>query len=476
MHLKAKQVSAFCSLETGFQMTTIRRQAVIYIVPIILGGFMILAARLPAWQAASLLLPALYVVYRFHIFYRNHMNEEKKTAEQFPSPAKEEGPLNRRMIDLLALAIEAKDQTTHEHLERVEVYAVAVGQELGLDHDELEALRASALLHDIGKLAVPEYIISKPGKLTPAEFEKMKAHTVVGAEIVESIHLPYEVAPIVRSHHERWDGAGYPDGLAGEQIPIGARVLSAVDCLDALASDRQYRRALPLDQAIKIVEAEAGKAFDPKVVAILVRRYVELEHLATCGQSHEKARLSRSLKIMRGGAPAAGFEPASGLDPASASLVNFHYSLAETQAQPGLSALLVSVRERVPCDVMALYRRCGDMLLLERVEGEEYRSFASREIPLGTGLSGWVAENARSIVNGNPSVEPGYLNNAAKFGELRSALAIPLEARGSVVGVLSLYRRDYETFTLEDLSKLLSFSSIAGCALDSSARAKAQHA
>src|ERR1700722_11245872 len=107
MHLKAKQVSAFCSLETGFQMTTIRRPAVIYIVPIILGGFMILAARLPAWQAASLLLPALYVVYRFHIFYRNHMNEEKKTAEQFPSPAKEEGPLNRRMIDLLALAIEA---------------------------------------------------------------------------------------------------------------------------------------------------------------------------------------------------------------------------------------------------------------------------------------------------------------------------------------------------------------------------------
>ena len=111
-------------------------------------------------------------------------------------------------------------------------------------------MTAAAVLHDIGKLAVPESIISKPGKLTRSEFEKMKIHPVVGAEILERVEFPYPVVPIVRSHHEKWDGSGYPYGLRGEEIPIGARILSAVDCLDALASDRQYRRALPLDEAM----------------------------------------------------------------------------------------------------------------------------------------------------------------------------------------------------------------------------------
>ena len=125
-----------------------------------------------------------------------------------------------------------------------------VAKELDLKEDEIEALRAAALLHDIGKLAVPEHIINKPGRLTPEEFEKMKIHPVVGAEILERVRFPYPVVPIVRAHHEKWDGTGYPLGLRGTEIPIGARILSTVDYLDALASDRQYRRSLPLDQAM----------------------------------------------------------------------------------------------------------------------------------------------------------------------------------------------------------------------------------
>src|SRR5258706_3580486 len=148
---------------------------------------------------------------------------------------------------------------------------------MGLDPDELEALRAAALLHDIGKLAVPEHIISKPGRLTPEEFEKMKIHPVVGAEILERVQFPYPVVPIVRAHHEKWDGTGYPYSLSGAAIPIGARILAVVDCLDALASDRQYRRAMPLDEAMRVVQSESGKAFDPQVVDLLARRYVELE-------------------------------------------------------------------------------------------------------------------------------------------------------------------------------------------------------
>src|SRR6267142_2687253 len=185
--------------------------------------------------------------------------------------------LHLRTIEALALAIEAKDHTTHDHLRRVRIYAMEVAKDLGLSASEMQALRAAALLHDIGKLAVPEQIISKPGKLTPEEFEKIKIHPVVGAEILESVQFPYPVVPIVRAHHEKWDGSGYPAGLKGEEIPIGARILSSVDCLDALASNRQYRRALPLDDAMDHVRAESGKSFDPRVVDLLSRRYKDLE-------------------------------------------------------------------------------------------------------------------------------------------------------------------------------------------------------
>src|SRR6202043_1131005 len=157
----------------------------------------------------------------------------------------------------------------------------------------------AAVLHDIGKLAVPESIISKPGKLTRAEFEKMKIHPVVGAEILERVEFPYPVVPIVRAHHEKWDGSGYPHGLKGTEIPIGARILAAVDCLDALASDRQYRRALPLDEAMAKVVAESGRSFDPVIVDILSRRYVELEKLAV-SRGRVKAKLSMDVKIERG--------------------------------------------------------------------------------------------------------------------------------------------------------------------------------
>src|SRR5205823_14833511 len=141
------------------------------------------------------------------------------------------------------------------------------------------------------------------GKLAPEEFEKMKIHPVVGAEILERVAVPYPVTPIVRSHHEKWDGSGYPDGLKAEQIPIGARILSAVDTLDALASDRQYRRALPLDQAMEALTLEAGTAFDPKVVSVLKRRYIEVEGMA---RESRGAKLSTDCTTERGAASAVG--------------------------------------------------------------------------------------------------------------------------------------------------------------------------
>src|SRR5579863_588199 len=257
-------------------------------------------SRYVGWQTSLLVVPIVYLVYRSYYLYLGRMEDEKKHAEEMAS-------LHLRTIEALALAIEAKDHTTRDHLQRVQVYAVEVGKELCLDESQLEALRAAALLHDIGKLAVPEHIISKPGKLTREEFEKMKIHPIVGAEILERVRFPHPVTPIVRSHHERWDGTGYPDGLRGQSIPIGARILAAVDSLDALASHRQYRRALPLDEAMSKVSADSGKAFDPQVIEVLQRRYIELESLAT-SKEPDTAKLSTEVKIERGLEPAAGFE------------------------------------------------------------------------------------------------------------------------------------------------------------------------
>ena len=266
-----------------------------YLLGAVIAGLASAVNRHFGWQTALLAVPVVYLIYRSYSLHLGRMEDEKKHAEEMAS-------LHLRTIEALALAIEAKDHTTHEHLQRVQVYAVEIGKELCLNHMQLEGLRAAAVLHDIGKLAVPEHIISKPGKLTREEFEKMKIHPIVGAEILERVRFPYPVTAIVRSHHEHWDGTGYPDGLKGDQIPIGARVLAAVDCLDALATDRQYRRALPLDEAMEKVAAESGISFDPRVVDILRRRYVELGGHGAGRRSGSHQALHRRQNRARPGA------------------------------------------------------------------------------------------------------------------------------------------------------------------------------
>src|SRR6185295_9136791 len=263
------------------------RECNFWALPYYLGGAAIaelarLAHRFIRWETVLLMGPVIYLIYRSYRLYLDRLEEEKIHAEEVSG-------LHLRTIEALALAIEAKDHTTNDHLHRVQIYAMEIAKDLKVDAETCEALRAAALLHDIGKLAVPEHIISKPGKLTPEEFEKMKIHPVVGAEILERVEFPYPVVPIVRSHHEKWDGTGYPDGLKGEEIPIGARILSAVDTLDALASDRQYRRALPLDEAMKVVQKESGTSFDPRVVEALSKHYVALEKKAKAPRDNDPA-------------------------------------------------------------------------------------------------------------------------------------------------------------------------------------------
>src|SRR5262249_26364289 len=180
-------------------------------------------------------------------------------------------------VETLATAIDAKDEVTHGHIRRVQHAAVGLARELGVTDDmELRAIEAAALLHDTGKIAIPEHILNKPGKLTPAEFEKMKLHAPIGAEILSSIDFPYPVVPIVRHHHENWNGTGYPDGLKGTDIPLGARILSVVDCFDALTSDRPYRPRLTDDEALAILLERRASMYDPLVVDTFVRVYAEI--------------------------------------------------------------------------------------------------------------------------------------------------------------------------------------------------------
>ena len=428
------------------------------------------------WQSSLLVLPPIYLMYRSYRLYLGKLETEKKHAEQVSN-------LHLRTIEALALAIEAKDETTGEHLQRVRVYAMELAKELGLSEDETEALKAASVLHDIGKLAVPEHIISKPGKLTPEEFEKMKIHPIVGAEILEQVDFPYPVVPIVRSHHEKWDGSGYPNGLAGEAIPIGARILAAVDCLDALASDRQYRKALPLNEAMAKVVADSGKSFDPRVVEILNRRYVELEKMANAQPLQAPPKLSTDIKVERGLAPAAGFaesaQPAAGVAASSSPTViaaarKQGQEILQLSRQPGaglstedvFSLLSVRLRKLVPHDSMAVYCVKNDTLVPEFVSGENFRLFSSLRIPLGEGLSGWVAQNHKAILNGNPSVEPGYLNDPTKYSTLRSALAVPIEGASGIAAVLALYRAGQDAFTADDLSVVEAIGAGVGTAIE----------
>ena len=476
-------VGRISTLESGAPFLETWRSSYAWSYPYYLGGVCVagmlsVVSDKLGWQYLLVLLPVAYLFYHGYNTYIGRISDSQKHVEEVAA-------LHLRTIESLALAIEAKDDTTHAHLRRVQTYALAIGGDLGMRGGDLEALRAAAILHDIGKLAVPEHIICKPGKLTPEEFEKMKIHPVVGAEILEHVKFPYPVAPMVRAHHEKWNGSGYPYGLKGEEIPLGARILAAVDCLDALASDRQYRRALPLDEAMKVVDADSGRSFDPAVVEVLRRRYIELEKLAVAS-CVDTVKLSKDIKIERGEAPAAGFEstgrhasaPNSGgpnepveetLDFLSAIASARHevQELFELSQELGNSLSLAEtltlvgsrLKRMIPHEAIALYVQKDGRLEAEYVHGENSKLFQSLRIPLGEGLAGWVAQHERAIINGNPAVEPGYLNDPSKFTNLRSALAIPLVGVNGFVGVLALYRTDRDAFRKDHLRILQAIGS-----------------
>jgi putative nucleotidyltransferase with HDIG domain len=400
------------------------------------------------WMTSLLLIPMIYTVYRA---YRAQMAIVRDRERHIV----ETEALHLRTIEGLAMAVEAKDPNTHRHLMRVRVYVSELGKIMGLDKPMTQALLTAAYLHDIGKLAVPEYIINKPGKLTPEEFEKMKIHPVVGADILERVHFPYPVVPIVRSHHEAWDGSGYPDGLTAENIPIGARILTAVDCFDALASDRPYRKALSIDDAMAMVKSRAGIQFDPIVVTLLAEHYPRLEEMAR-KQFEEVEPLRTDLFIERGAAPGAGFEAQQEGETSNAApsgdeeaVMELSRALEGSVEPPEAGAILCAgLKPLIPFDCLAVYMRRDDFVVARYMGGDLAHAFSSKPIPAGEGLSGWVVESGRAIVNGNPTVETNFLAAGGLFTEESSALSVPLmNSHGRIFGALTVYSRRRAAFS-----------------------------
>src|SRR5438128_268094 len=389
-----------------------------------------------------------------------------------------------------------------------DVYHLAIGEGWFRSHPLLLGLAASTyFLANTGSIAtvislterkalnkiwVDCYFWSFPYYLVGAAFAGMLGwfNRAFGWEtsllIVPVIYLIYRSYRLYlgKLEDEKWDGSGYPFGLKGTDIPIGARILSAVDFLDAMASDRQYRRALPMHEVLQRLAAESGKSFDPKVVEVLEKRHRQLEKLVEPGSDNEGgSQLSTDLKVERGEAPAAGFEDIAVKDPA-ANEATFLFSIAAARQEAQtlfelsqdlgaslslgetLSVFSVKLKRLIPYDAIAIYVKRGVELIPEYVNGDNFRLFSSLRIPLGQGLSGWVAQNRKPIVNGNPSVEPGYLNDPTKFSTLRSALAVPLEGLAGVVGVIALYHAEHDAFTSDHLRILLAVSSKMALAVE----------
>jgi diguanylate cyclase (GGDEF)-like protein/putative nucleotidyltransferase with HDIG domain len=213
----------------------------------------------------ALLAVPLYLVFRsYHTVVARLREEQDETRRAME--------VQLATIEALALAIEAKAGCTPEHIRSIQQYAATLAEAAGLSDAEVQAVRTAALLHDIGNMAVPEHILSKPEALTPEEFERVKIHPRVGAEILRNVPFAAPVSELVLSHHERWDGLGYPAGLRGENIPIGARILAIADCYSTLQADRPYRPARTEADATAVLREYAGTAFDPKLVDLLIAR------------------------------------------------------------------------------------------------------------------------------------------------------------------------------------------------------------
>ncbi|HZH90900.1 MAG TPA: diguanylate cyclase [Pyrinomonadaceae bacterium] len=438
----------------------------------IVAGLLYLAMQSVGLLYVLMSVPVFGAAFATYKIYFERMNEQSRETAELAR-------LHLATVEALATAIDAKDQTTHCHIRRVQLYAGRLGKMLDLKHSEIEALRAGAMLHDIGKLAVPDHILNKPGKLTTAEFERMKVHTIVGAQILERIDYPYPIIPIVRSHHERWDGLGYPDGLRGEEIPWTARIFAVVDCFDSVREDRPYRRGMTCEEASAMLLRGAGTHFDPKIVELFLKHLPEFDaeivelgldqHGFTSREAEPRALVQASDTSDHAAAtvPAGSFNPKRFTAPAYLEQIkSAHrevYALYEIASTFGasleiedLSQILVDkVGHMVPFDTCAVYLfdELKNYATVAHVSGLNAELLKGHCVAPGEGVIGFVVANRRTAAGFDPMLDftAFALPEAQSY---RSMIALPLIKDERLLGVLAVYSLHPEHYTDDHLHLL----------------------
>lgn len=376
--------------------------------------------------------------------------------------------------EALATAIDAKDQTTHCHVRRVQIYAVGLGELLGLSADEISALRAGALLHDVGKLAVPAHIINKPGRLTSAEFDKMKIHTTVGAQLLSRVNFPYPVMPIVRHHHEQWDGGGYPDGLKGEQIPVTARIISVVDCFDSIREDRPFRRGMSRDEAIAFLRRGSGNHFDPTIVDLFIDNLAAFEkRIAAAGLqqtsplgSHDPFPL-HEIDVTQ--TRERGCYMAYDQIKSAHQEVYALYELAKTfgsslDVEETLTVLMDKVGHIVPFDtcVIYLYDEMKGYAVAAHVAGANSKLLKTRCVAPGEGVTGFALANRAAMNELHPELDLAGLEIQNDY---RSMASLPLHKDQRLLGALSVYSFELNHYSEDHMRLLETVTKLASDAL-----------
>jgi diguanylate cyclase (GGDEF)-like protein/putative nucleotidyltransferase with HDIG domain len=442
------------------------------------------AATLNGMNAGLVTLPMLFAL---DAAFRAWFDTKEKHREELATLQKRSlenlAALHQRTLETLAVAINGRDRTTQMHLRRVQFYVRAVGAELKLSDEQLEHLNVAALLHDIGKLAIPDHILLKPGALSPEEWEKMKTHPLTGAEMLARMNFPEAVLEIVATHHEKWDGTGYPKGLKEEQIPLGARILSVVDCLDALASDRPYRGALTIDMAMARVSKQEGRSFDPQVVSVLQRRYLDLERSAwgevsdqagvdgADTASNDLGKLSATLNGESRPAANSIMDPIVSARQETQRLQTLASALTHSLGASEVTAAIHEhVKHMIAHDTLAIYVTREDKLEPIEIVGENSHLFAREAFPIEKGLSGRVIQHKTSILNGDPCMEFGFNNDSVVVYKLQSALAVPMVGPKGMAGVITLYQKDRRSFNRDHLRLLEAVSQQVAPAIESALR------
>ncbi|HEV7797131.1 MAG TPA: diguanylate cyclase [Pyrinomonadaceae bacterium] len=431
------------------------------------------AAFIAAWaihQAFSLALLTITIFAGAQIIRLAWARLNAKTRE-----TEELSRIHFATAEALATAIDAKDQTTHCHVRRVQIYAAGLGQVLGLSSAEIAALKAGALLHDIGKLAVPAHIINKPGRLTPAEFEKMKIHTTVGAQILSRVEFPYPVMPIVRHHHEQWDGLGYPDGLKAEQIPITARIISVVDCFDSVREDRPFRRGMTRDEAIAFLLRGSGNHFDPRVVELFIENLPWFEaQIAAVGLPQQlpptDARQPLALtEVDMAQTRERGAFMAYDQIKSAHQEVYALYEIARTfgsslDVRNTIEVLVDKVGQVVPFDtcVVYLYDELKGYARPAHVAGRNAQLLATKCFAPGEGVTGFALANRSPINQLHPSLDFAGLEIEHEY---RAMASLPLFKDDMLLGALSVYSAELDQYTDDHMRLLETVTRLASDAL-----------